>query len=98
MEDHFPNPIRMEDICRETGVSLRTMQRAFVEYFQIPPYDYLKKLRLDRARRELLAGNPETHAVTRVALSHGFSHMNRFAKDYREASGELPRDTLARCR
>ena len=98
MEDHFPNPIRMEDLCRETGASLRTMHRAFVEYFQISPYDYLKKLRLDRARRELLAGNPKGRAVMDVALSHGYNHMSRFAKDYREAFGELPRDTLARCR
>ena len=96
MEDHFPDPIRMEDLCRETGVGLRTMHRAFVEYFQIPPYNFLKKLRLDRARRELLAGNPEAHSVADVALHHGYSHLSRFAKEYREAFGELPRETLAR--
>ncbi len=98
MEDHFPDPIRIEELCRETGASLRTVHRAFVEYFHISPYDYLKKFRLDRTRRELLAGNPKTRAVIDVALSHGFNHLSRFAKDYREAFGELPRDTLARCR
>ena len=96
MEDRFPNPIRLEDLCQDIGVGLRTMQRAFTEHFQIPPYQYLKKLRLDWARRELLAGEPETHSVTVTALNHGFSHLSRFSRNYREAFGELPSETLAR--
>ena len=96
MEDHFPEPIRLADICRETRVSLRTMRRAFVEYFHVSPYAFLKKLRLDRARRELLAGEPESHSVTTIALNHGYIHLSRFSADYREAFGELPRETLTR--
>ena len=96
MEDNFPNPILMENVCREIGVSLRTLQRAFAEYYQIPPYDFLKKLRLDRARRRLVAGDPETDSVTRIAKDSGFSHLSRFSKDYNETFGELPRETLAR--
>ena len=96
MEDHFPEPIRLADICRELRVSLRTMQRAFVEYFQLSPYAFLKKLRLDRARRELLAGAPESHSVTTIALNHGYIHLSRFSRDYREVFGELPRETLKR--
>ena len=82
IEDHFPGPIRLEDICREIGVGLRTMQRAFTEYFQVSPYHYLKKLRLDRARRALLAGDPETHQVGDVAFDHGYRHMSRFCLLY----------------
>ncbi len=96
MEDHFRDPIRLADICRELRVSLRTMQRAFVEYFQVSPYEFFKKLRLDRARRELLAGEPDVHSVTTIALNHGFRHFSRFSRDYRETFGELPRETLAR--
>ena len=96
MEDHYQYPVRLADICREIDVGLRTMQRAFVEYFQISPYTFLKKLRLDRARRELLVGEPEAHLVTDVALKHGYNHMSRFARDYHEAFGELPSETLSR--
>ena len=94
MEDHFPDPIRLEDLCREIGVGLRRMQRAFAEYFQISPYDYLKKLRLDLARRALLAADPQTHTVTGVATDHGFGHLSRFSTEYRAAFGELPSETL----
>ena len=96
LEDHFPKPIRMEDVCREIGVGLRTMQRAFAEYLQMSPYDYLKKLRLDRARRALLAAESGTHRVTTVALDHGFRHMGRFSREYRATFGEYPKQTLSK--
>ena len=95
MEDHFRDPIRMEDVCGETGVGLRALQRAFADYFQMSPYRYLTKIRLDRARRELRSGDPEFNTVTDVASNNGFSHMGRFSIAYREAFGELPRETLA---
>ena len=69
---------------------------AFADHFQMSPYDYLTKTRLDRARRALLSGDPAFRTVTAVAVDHGFSHLGRFSRDYREAFGELPRETLAR--
>ncbi len=96
MEDHYAGPLRLEDVCRETGVGLRTMQRAFAEYFQMSPYRYVRIMRLDRARRDLLAGNPKSHSVTAIASLHGFNHLSRFAKDYRKTFAEKPSETLAR--
>lgn len=96
MEDHYAGPIRLEHVCRETGVGLRTMQRAFAEYFQMSPYRYVRIMRLDRVRRDLFAGNPESHSVTAIASLHGFNHFSRFAKDYRETFTEKPSETLAR--
>ena len=95
MEDHFHEALRMEDLCREIGVGLRRMQRAFASYFQISPYQYLTKLRLDRARRALAAGDPAFHTVAAVAMDHGFSHLGRFSRVYRDAFGELPSETLS---
>ena len=94
MEDHLAETLRMEDVCREIGVGLRRMQRAFADYFQMSPYVYLKKLRLDRARRSLLSGDPERHSVSAAAMDHGFSHLGRFSRVYRETFGELPSETL----
>ncbi len=96
MEDHLAEQLRMEDICREIGVGLRRMQRAFADYFQMSPYIYLTKTRLDRAHRALFTGDAESHSVTAVAMDHGFSHLGRFSRDYREMFGELPSETLAR--
>ncbi len=96
MESHLGESLRMEDVCRETGVGLRRMQRAFSCYFQMSPYRYITKARLDRTRRALLAGDPALHSVTETAVDHGFSHLGRFSKVYRDAFGESPSQTLAR--
>ena len=95
IEDHYGQPLRMQDVCRETGVGLRRMQRAFACYFQMSPYEYLTKLRLDRTHRALVAGDPKIHTVTTVAVNHGFSHLGRFSRVYRDAFGELPSETLS---
>ena len=96
MEDHLDESLRMEGVCREIGVGLRRMQRAFADYFQMPPYVFLTTLRLDRARRSLLSGDPESHSVAAAAMDHGFSHLGRFSRVYRDTFGELPSETLAR--
>ena len=93
---HYAEMVRMGEVCRELGVGLRTLQRCFREYFQISPFGYLKLLRHDQAHRELLAGHPATHRVADVATRHGFTHLGRFAVEFRKLFGELPRETLKR--
>jgi AraC-like DNA-binding protein len=96
LEDRYRQPIPMEEICRELGVSLRTLHRSFREYFDITPRQYLKILRLDKARRDLAAGAPSTHSVNEIALHRGFNHLGRFSIEYGAHFGESPRETLAR--
>jgi AraC-like DNA-binding protein len=94
-KDNYALPIRLEEVCRELGVSLRTLQRCFANYFQMTPCGYLKILRYNRARRALLEHGLSTRSVTRIATDNGFCHLGRFAAEYRDLFGELPRDTLA---
>lgn len=92
MEEHFREPIRIEDLCRETGVGVRSLQRCFREYFALTIRDYLKTVRLDATRRALVAAQP---SVTDIALRHGITHLGRFSIAFRERFGETPRQTLA---
>jgi len=97
IEDHYDSTIRMEDLCRCTGVSIRTLQRSFSEYFQMSPFDYIKARRLNSARQALVAGEASLGgSVTRIAVENGFTHLGRFSVGYREHFDELPRETLAR--
>jgi AraC family ethanolamine operon transcriptional activator len=55
---------------------------------------YLKQVRLEHARSALQSGAAFTSAgVTQVAFNCGFSHLGRFAADYRAQFGELPSAT-----
>jgi len=96
IEAHYRNAIRMEDLCRVTGVGARTVQRSFREYFDLTITDYLKTVRLDAAHRELFAARPSQTSVTDVGLGHGFGHLGRFSLDFRERFGESPSETLRR--
>lgn len=95
--DSVPNdPLTALDLCRALGVSRRTLQRAFAEIHGIAPLAYLRYVRLNRARRDLLQAGAGRASVSGVATHWGFWHLGRFALDYRRLFGELPSDTLRR--
>jgi AraC family ethanolamine operon transcriptional activator len=90
-------PIRIANICRNVGVSARTLLRAFRAVHGATPYRYLCSLRLLEARRILSSatGDPPP-TVTEVATHLGFAELGRFSVAYRSAFGECPSDTLRR--
>jgi AraC-like DNA-binding protein len=58
---------------------------------------YLRRVRLDYARRDLdRASRDQGATVTSVAYRWGFASPSRFAEQYRAAYGELPSTTLLR--
>jgi len=96
LEDQYDRPILMEMICRDLGISLRTLYRSFREYFDFTPKQYLQVLRLDKARRVLEGGNPSRRSVSEIAMDHGYTHLGRFSVEYRSFFGETPSETLRR--
>jgi AraC-like DNA-binding protein len=95
--DSIPNdPLTVLDLCRALGVSRRTLQRSFAEIHGIAPLAYLRYVRLNRARRDLLQACDAWTSVANVATHWGFWHLGRFSLDYRRLFGELPSDTLRR--
>jgi AraC family transcriptional regulator, ethanolamine operon transcriptional activator len=79
-------------ICAETGVSWRTLDRAFHERFGIGPKAYHTRLRLSRARSDILERG-RSCVISDVANKWGFWHMGQFARDYKDLFGELPSET-----
>ena len=98
LHDHFRERIRLSDLSSETGVTLRTVQRAFSTYFDTTISSYLQKVRLNAARTGLLHGAPGRTSVSRVAMESGFTHLGRFSNLYRDYYGEFPSETLTRVR
>lgn len=95
IEEHYREAVRLEDLCRASGVGVRTLQRCFREYFDLTITEYLKTVRLDAAHRELAAADPVRESVSSIAVQHGFSHLGRFSVEFRERFAESPRETLA---
>jgi len=83
------------DICEAVDATERTLHLGFQELYGLTPKAFLKYLRLNYARRELLRSKPGC-TVTRVAYKWKFYHLSRFARAYYEVFNEYPSETLNR--
>lgn len=90
------DPIRIADLCREVGVSERTVRYAFQHVTGLPPLTFLKRQRLNRVRDALRDRSPTGTLIKRIAFSQGFQHLGQFSQDYRRLFGETPTETLRR--
>jgi len=86
-------PMVPEELARLVGVSLRTLQEGFRSRFGTTLTGYQRELRLERAHRMLSAADA-TQSVTDIALTCGFLHLGRFAREYRLRYGITPSTTL----
>jgi AraC family ethanolamine operon transcriptional activator len=87
-------PLSLLDLCRELGVSERTLHYAFQQVRGLSPMAYFKARRLNAVRQELKAAAADTATVHEIAQRWGFRHPGEFAAAYRRLFGELPSQTL----
>lgn len=93
VDEHLEGPVTMEELCRLTHVSRRTLQYSFTAILGISPLQFLRLTRLNRVRRALRTASPE-QSVTEIATYWGFWHLGQFAHDYKQQFGESPSQTL----
>ncbi|ABD07686.1 transcriptional regulator, AraC family [Rhodopseudomonas palustris HaA2] len=96
IESRCESDASVDDIARACAVSVSTLTRMFMKYRGYSPAAFIKRAKLARARQLLESRAAST--VVGVALRCGFANPSRFAKDYREAFGESPTETLRRRR
>ncbi|MFV3402740.1 AraC family transcriptional regulator [Pseudomonas sp. NY15463] len=92
IRERLHSDIKLADIANAVGVSIRSLSEGFQRALQQSPMQYVKALRLDAARNELLSTDPE-RLVSEVAEAWGFNHLGRFSEQYRLRFGELPSHT-----
>jgi AraC-like DNA-binding protein len=91
-------PITLDDIAEAGGASVPELVNAFRAHTpdEARPGAYLRRVRLDAAHRDLVAGDPTAgDTVREIALRWGFSPKS-FAASYRTWYGHNPRWTLDR--
>lgn len=96
VHDHAAEPVTIGDLSAASGLSVRSVQESFRRVFDVSPLTYLRQVRLDRVRAELLDADPLAGAVGDVARRWGFAHLGRFSAAYAERFGEYPKQTLRR--
>jgi AraC family ethanolamine operon transcriptional activator len=97
LRQNLADPPSIAVLCDTLHASPRTLHEAFREHMGTTPKAYVKVLRLNAARHDLLRGGPRKR-VTDVALDWGFVHFGWFSQDYRRLFGETPSQTRERGR
>ncbi|MFL9926407.1 helix-turn-helix domain-containing protein [Herbaspirillum lusitanum] len=92
--NHQELPITVPMLCEQLHVSRRTLQYCFEDVLGISPMTYLRSLRLNGVRRQLLAPADGAVSIGDVAAAWGFGNFSQFSCDYKKLFGESPSSAL----
>lgn len=87
MEMNIEEPISLDELAEQVGLSLRQLERLFKRYLDTTPAQHYLNLRLRRAREFLLQTNM---SVMEVTVACGFHSSSHFCKSYRSLFGYPP--------
>jgi AraC-like DNA-binding protein len=96
VEENPAEPLYIPEICKEVGVSERTLRMCCQEHLGMGPKRYLLLRRMHLARRALRQAALDATSVTAIAMRYGFWQLGRFAIEYQSLFGESPSATLLR--
>jgi AraC-like DNA-binding protein len=95
IDEHAGEPISLNEIAVAARLSPRGLQAAFRRHLDTTPLAHLRSVRMQRAHRDLQNAEPSNGAsVAAVAARWGFTHLGRFAIEYRRRFGIYPSQTL----
>jgi AraC-like DNA-binding protein len=98
IDDHAAEPIGVSDAAEAAGVDAGELLAAFARDHDASPMDYLRRVRLEGAHRDLSARTPGggDTVATVAAIAHrwGFANPRLFAAFYRATYRRAPGHTL----
>jgi AraC-like DNA-binding protein/TolB-like protein len=97
MRANMAERITLAGLASACAMPERTLLRQFQRFVGVPPLGYLRRLRLNVAKSELASAHNDD-AISDIAIRCGFSHLGRFATEYRRLFGETPSATRQRVR
>ncbi|MCH8815175.1 MAG: methylated-DNA--[protein]-cysteine S-methyltransferase [Chloroflexi bacterium] len=83
LEQHFDEPLTLEDLGRHLGVSPHHLQRQFKRSVGVSPKEYVSALRIDALKSRLRDG----HSVTDAIYDAGYASGSRFYERSTERLG-----------
>ncbi|MCY4103682.1 MAG: helix-turn-helix domain-containing protein [bacterium] len=95
MRNELDKPIKVEDMANHVSMPVSTFAHLFKASTGSAPYQYLKRLRLDRARALLVE---ENRAVSEACEAVGYSTVSHFISEFKRTYGETPRAYASRLR
>jgi AraC-like DNA-binding protein len=95
LRQDFDQPLRMEDLARELGMSVSGLHHHFKAVTARSPLQFQKQLRLQEARRLMLSEDLDAASTAYRVGYHDASHFNR---EYKKLFGVPPIRDVERLR
>ena len=86
--EHRDQAITVPELCEQAHVSRRTLQYCFEDVLGMSPTLYLRRVRLNGVRRQLMNTGAHNLVIGQIAADWGFSNFSQFSCDYRKLFGE----------
>lgn len=87
--EHLDQPIQLEDVAEQFGVTGCHLVRTFRRQYGVTPMRYLRQLRMNRAKA--LLDRPEWN-ITEVGRQVGYPTVQHFSRAFKEVTGLSPRE------
>jgi AraC-like DNA-binding protein len=91
----FDQPLRIENIARELGMSVSGFHHHFKEHTAMSPLQFQKQLRLQEARRLMLG---EEFDAASAGYRVGYDDASHFSREYKRLFGAPPMRDVERLR
>lgn len=95
IRSHFDEPYSSETLAATVHMSVSSLNRHFRAVTAMSPLQYQKHVRMQEARRLLIA---EGQAAATVAFTVGYASPSQFSREYARAFGMPPRTDAERLR
>jgi AraC-like DNA-binding protein len=87
-------PPSVEQLRLRLRASRRTVQNSFRQVADSTPVHYLRCVRLNAVRRQLMSTRAVDLSIAQAATDRGFHHLSHFTERYKALFGELPSQTM----
>jgi AraC-like DNA-binding protein len=87
LKGNFTKPLRIDDLAAQVNMSTSTFHHHFRQLTAMSPLQYQKWLRLNEARRLMLA---EKQDATSAAFQVGYESPSQFSREYSRLFGSPP--------
>jgi AraC-like DNA-binding protein len=88
----YARPLGVEELARKAGMSVAAFHHHFKLVTASSPLQYLKRIRLDQARRLMAHSGHNAGAAARAV---GYESPSQFSREYRRMFGAPPRQDVA---
>jgi len=95
LREHFDKPLQIEEIAREIGMSVSGFHHHFKSVTAMTPLQFQKQLRLQEARRLMLAENLDAASA---GFRVGYEDPSYFNREYKKHFGAPPHQDIDKLR